>query len=86
LSSYELHNISDSDFILTGPAVSDVEALLSLIAPDFRYNPSDPDYNTAFRNVVFSHLTAERLLILYGTEGVMAVEAEVERLRARGIL
>jgi hypothetical protein len=32
LAEYVLHNISDSDFTLTGPAITDVEAVLRAIA------------------------------------------------------
>ncbi len=86
LAEYVLHNISDSDFILTGPAITDVEALLKVIAPDFGYDPSDPAYNTGFRNPIFSYLTGERLLILYGNGGLAATESEVAKLRALGII
>jgi hypothetical protein len=86
LAEYELHNLSDADFTLTGPAVADVEAMLRNLAPAFHINPSSPDYNTSFRNPVLSYLTAERLLILYSTGGLPAVQTEVAKLRARGII
>jgi hypothetical protein len=86
LAEYVLHNISDSDFTLTGPAITDVEAVLRAIASDFGFDPAGPDYNTRFRNPVFSYLTAERLLILYGNGGVNAVREEVDNLRAHKIL
>ncbi len=86
LAEYVLHNISDSDFTLTGPAVADVEALLRVVAPEFGFSAEDPDYNTSFRNPVLSYLTAERLLILYGNGGLPAIESEVGKLRAAGII
>jgi hypothetical protein len=86
LAEYELHNLSDADFTLTGPAISDVEAVLKVLAPAFQINPASPDYNIKFRNPVFSHLTGERLLILYTSGGVPAVQREVANLRARGII
>jgi hypothetical protein len=86
LVEYVLHNLSDSDFTLTGPAITDVEAALRAIAHEFGFDPLGAGYNVQFRNPVFAYLTAERLLILYGNGGLNAVRAEVSKLRARAIL
>jgi hypothetical protein len=87
LAEYTIHNLSDSDNIYSTPAVAEVQVLLAAIAPRFGYDPADPArYNNRFRNVVLSHLTAERLLILYSAGGLDAVEDEVEGLRRGRIL
>src|SRR5262249_43262253 len=87
LSEYALHNLSDADFNLSGPAVSEAEVLLSSIASNFGYNPADTTtYNTKFRNVVFANLSAERLLMIYGSSGIQGVTAEVQKLRQQGII
>jgi hypothetical protein len=86
LAEYELHNLSDADSILTGPAVSDVEVVLKALAPAFGVHTTDADYNTRYRNPVLSYLTAERLLILYSRGGLTAVRAELMKLRERYII
>lgn len=87
LVEYALHNLSDSDFNLSGPAISIAQVLATQIAPSFGYDPTDmTTYNTKFRNVVFSNLGAERLLMIYGNEGIAGVTKEVQKLRAAGII
>ena len=66
LAEYALHNLSDSDFNLSGPAVSEAQVLLAAIAANFGYNPADTTpYNTKYRNVVLANLSAERLIMIY---------------------
>ena len=87
LVEYALHNLSDADFNLSGPAVSEAEVLLFTIASAFGYNSADTTaYNTKFRNVVFANLSAERLLMIYGSSGIQGVTAEVHKLRRQGII
>lgn len=87
LAEYALHNLSDSDFNLSGPAVTEVQALLAQIAPSFGFNPSDTtNYNTKYRNVVLSNIGAERLLMIYATSGLPGVTAEVQKLRQQKII
>src|SRR5215468_10041715 len=87
LVEYALHNLSDADFNLSGPAVTEAEVLLSNIASAFGYSPADTTvYNTKFRNVVFANLSAERLLMIYGSSGIQGVSAEVQKLRQQGII
>jgi hypothetical protein len=84
---YTLHNLSDADFTFSGPAVSSAAVLLAQLAPEFGYDPSDATtYNNRFRNPALSHLSAERLLVLYGGKGLPAVRAELQRLRQRGVI
>jgi hypothetical protein len=87
LAEYTIHNLSDGDVTYSAPAVAEVQVLLANIAPRFGYDPADPvRYNNRFRNVVLSHLSAERLLVLYSAGGLDAVEDEVEALRRGGVL
>jgi hypothetical protein len=65
LVEYALHNLSDSDFNPSGPAVGEAQVLLAAIASTLGYNPADSTtFNTKFRNVVLANLSAERLLII----------------------
>jgi len=89
LAEYALHNLSDSDFNLSGPAITTAEDALAAVAGTFGYNSNAADptkYNTQFRNVVLSQLSAERLLIIYSNAGLPGVTAEVQKLRALGLI
>jgi hypothetical protein len=86
LAEYTLHNLSDADFTYSGPAIDADNVLLQSIAPQFGYNPADPNYYLAFRNPVLSYFTGERLFILYSQQGISAVTAEVQKLRDKGII
>ncbi len=87
LAEYPLHTISDADFVATEPAVSIDQVILKTLAPEFGFDPSQiAAYNNGFRNPVFSFLTAERLLIIYGNSGLDGVRAEINNLRKRGII
>jgi hypothetical protein len=67
--------------------VTEVQVLLASLAPRFGYDPTDAArYNNRFRNVVLSHISAERLQIVYATAGLDAVADEVGALRRRGVL
>jgi hypothetical protein len=84
---YQLHNLSDADFTQTGPAVSVSQILLATLAPEFGFDPTDTTrYNTKYRNVALSHLSAERLYMLYTSGGLDAVRGQLAKLRARGII
>lgn len=86
LVEYGLHNLSDADFVLSGPALATAELLLRTLAPELGHDPAAADYVVAFRNPALSYLSAERLLMLYGNGGLAAVRAELQRLHTRGIL
>lgn len=84
LAEYVLHNISDSDFSLTGPAVTEAAAVLAAVAAQYGATPSDlTNYNNKFRNPVLAYLSAERLLILYANGGTDAVIAEINKIRGK---
>jgi hypothetical protein len=82
LVEYQIHNLSDSDFVNSIPAVGEVQVLLAKIAPNFGYDPADvARFNNSFRNVVLANLSPERLMIIYGKSGLEDVIEEVNKLR-----
>ena len=84
---YTLHNLSDADFTFSGPAVASANLLLATLAPEFGYNAADSTtFNNRFRNPALSHLTGERLQVLYGGKGLDAVRQELKRLRQLGVI
>ena len=87
LAEYTIHNLSDADFTFSIPAVAEVQVLLAGVAARFGFDPADvARYNNRFRNVALSHLSAERLLVIYASGGLDAVADEIEALRRRGVL
>ena len=84
---YQIHNLSDGDYVNSVPALLLAQSLLKALALDYGYHPSDvATYNTKFRNVVLSNLGAERIEILYSQSGLFAVRAALNSLRKKGIL
>jgi hypothetical protein len=87
LVEYQIHNLSDTDFVNSIPAVTEVQVLLQTIAPTFGYDPANvAQYNSFFRNVVLAYLSPERLLMIYAKEGLDEVVEEVRKLRNRHII
>jgi hypothetical protein len=86
LVEYVLHNLSDADWILAEPAVDLAELVLRTLAPEYGYDPTDSEYINNFRNPVLTHLSAERVLMLYGNGGLAAVRGDLTRLQAGGII
>lgn len=87
LYEYVLQNLSDADYTYTGPAVVQGELFLRTLAPKFGYDPADATrYNTEYRNPVLTHLSAERVHILYATGGIARVEAEVAKLKVLDLI
>ena len=84
LLEYSIHNLSDSDFTASGPAVRDVQNILAALAPEFGFHPAQPaEYNNGFRNPVLSYCSAERLLVIYGNRGLDGVRSEIGAIRPR---
>ena len=82
LIEYQIHNLSDADFTNSIPAVTESQALLAQLAPQYGYDPSDAAvFNNKFRNVVLAFLSPERLSILYSNGGLAAVKREVDKLQ-----
>jgi len=87
LAEYVLHKIPDSDFTLTGPAVSIAQIQLRDLAEHYGYDPMDVSrYNRSYRNPALSYMSAERLAIMYSQGGRALVIRELDLLRAHGIL
>ena len=82
LVEYQIHNLSDADFINSIPAVTTVQVLLAQVAPQFGYNASDVSrFNNSFRNVVLSNLSPERLMMIYDKQGIERFVEEIRKLR-----
>jgi hypothetical protein len=87
LVEYEIHNLSDADFVFSIPAVSESQVILQSLASNYGYDPSNvAEYNTKYRNPALTFLSGERILILYTNGGLSAVKAELDRLRKKGII
>jgi hypothetical protein len=88
LAEYPLHNLSDADFVFTIPAVNDADVILQSEASTFGYDPvnSPVAYQTEFRNVAMSNLSAERIQITYANQGLTGVKALLNLLRAKHTL
>lgn len=84
LVEYEIHNLSDADFVFSIPAVTTAQVLLAELAPRYGYDPTQvAAYNTRYRNPALSYLSGERMLILYTNGGLSAVREALDALRAR---
>lgn len=84
LVEYMLHNLSDADFVWTGPAASAIDRTLKQLAGKFGFDVGNvTEFNNQFRNPVLAHLTAERLLMLQSNGGTAAVAAEVTKALGR---
>jgi hypothetical protein len=87
LVEYQIHNLSDADFVNSIPAVTQVQLLLQRLAPRFGYDVADAArYNSNFRNVVLANLSPERLMMIYGTKGLEAVAEEVGKLKRMNLI
>jgi len=82
LLEYQIHNLSDADFINSIPAVAESQALLAALAPQYGFDPTNvTTYNNKFRNVVLAFLSPERLATLYSNGGLPAVKREIDKLQ-----
>lgn len=87
LAEYTILNLSDADFTFSVPSVKTVQIILREVAPEFGFGDADSaHYNNDFRNPVLSFMTAERLLMIYGQEGLAGVRKELQKLRAQKVL
>lgn len=87
LLEYQIHNLSDSDFVNSIPAVTEAQVLLQTVAPQFGFDPTNvTTYNNTFRNVVLAFLSPERLSTVYSNGGLSAVVQEIQKLRKLKII
>lgn len=87
LIEYQIHNLSDADFVNSIPAISIAQVVLKVLAPLFGYDATNvTQYNTNFRNPVLSYLSGERLEMIYGKSGIAGVYEELSKLRALGLI
>jgi hypothetical protein len=88
LIEYEIHNLSDADFVFTIPAITESQVILQTLAPTYGYDPvnAPETYTVKFRNPALSYLSGERILLLYTAGGVSAVKAELDVLHGKGVL
>lgn len=87
LVEYQIHNLSDADFVNSIPAVTETQVLLQTVAPQFGFNSADTaTYNNKFRNVVLAFLSPERLAITYSNGGLAAVVKEIDTLKRLHII
>jgi hypothetical protein len=84
LAEYVIHNLSDSDFTLTGESVLEAQSVLAAVAPQFGFSSTDTtNYNNKFRNPVLSNIPAERLLMLYGNGGTGTVVNAINAIKSK---
>jgi len=77
-----IHNLSDADYIFAGPAVTASVAILTRLAPDYGFDPTDAaKFNNGFRNPALSYLSAERILIRYNHDGLAGVRHDLDALK-----
>lgn len=87
LVEYEIHNLSDADFVFSIPAVTTAQVLLENLAARYGYDPaSTATYNTRYRNPALAFLSGERITILYTNGGLSAVREALDNLRARKVI
>ena len=87
LAEYTLHNLSDADFTYSGPAVTAAQTILQTLAPRYGYDPGNVSvYNNSYRNPALSFLTGEHILMLYSSQGLRGVQAELDRLRKTHVI
>jgi len=87
LAEYTLHNLSDADFTYSGPAITAAQTILQTLAPRYGYDPANASvYNNSYRNPALSFLTGEHILMLYSSQGLAGVRAELDRLRKAHII
>lgn len=86
LIEYVLHNLSDADYVFTGPAAKTVKNVLAKLAPEYGYNEKDADYLFKFRHTALAFLSAERLHVVYSNGGLSAVRAELNKLKKLNLI
>ncbi len=87
LIEYQIHNLSDADFVESIPAVVNADLLLKALAKQFGFEDAEPaDYNNKYRNVALAFIGPERLSLLYSSFGLNRVAAEIQLLKTRHLI
>ena len=82
-----IHNLSDADYIFAGPAVTAAVLILTKLAPDYGFDPTDAaKFNNGFRNPALSYLSAERILIRYNHDGLSGVRHDLDALKKAKVI
>jgi hypothetical protein len=87
LVEYQIHNLSDADFVESIPAVVNADLLLKTVAKQFGIEDAEPpDYNNKYRNVVLAFIGPERLSLLYSSFGLKRATEEIQQLKTRHLI
>jgi hypothetical protein len=82
LVEYQIHNLSDADFVNSIPAVTQGPGAAAANRAQVRIRSRRyVSYNNFFRNVVFAYLSPERLMMIYDKGGLEELVDEVGKLR-----
>jgi hypothetical protein len=82
-AEFVIDHVSDADWAFGDSALTVAEALLAQLGERFGHAPTAADYNTAYRNIVLSELTAEKLQFVFQREGIEAVAKLLDGLKQR---
>ena len=83
LLEYQIHNLSDTDFVESMPAAALADLLLRSVAKRFGYDAADTvAYNNQFRNIVLANIGPERLTALYSRSGLDGVAGGIGKMKA----
>ena len=87
LVEYQIHNLSDADFVESIAACMNADLLLRMVAKQFAIEDAKPaDYNNKFRNIVLAFIGPERLSFLYSSYGLNRVVQEIQPLQNRHLI
>ena len=84
---YQIHNLSDADFVNSIPAIVRSESILRTLAPQFGYGNADTaTFNNKYRNVALAWLSAAGIEMTFASNGLPGVGTRLKSLRAKGFI
>jgi len=84
LVEYQIHNLSDADFVESIPALTNADLLLRMLAKQFGFDPeATANYNNKFRNVMLAWIGPERISFLYSSYGLERIVQEINSVTTR---
>ena len=84
---YQIHNLSDADFVNSIPAIVLSESILRTLASQFGYGNADiATFNNKYRNVALAWLSAAGIEMTFASNGLPGVRSQLKSLRAKGII